>query len=226
MNQSESIKAIAPALLAAQKAIKKVSKTADNPYFKSKYADLVAVIDATKKPLNDNDIVFLQAVGGNGDGPYVETVLLHTSGEWVSTQTPIYCKKPDDPQAFGSGVTYSKRYALQALLGLPSEDDDGEAAVARDKAEASPDAETTTTREERAAKPDENMANEFDVLLKSWAAKFLLNGDAKDPAQKRAFVTWAERKAKLKAGHLGKTENWDMAMVEHIRGIIKEAGDD
>jgi len=223
MNQSESIKAIAPALLAAQKAIEKVSKTAENPFFKSKYADLTSVIVAVKKPLNDNDVTFLQAVDLGEVGPCVETILLHTSGEWISTTTPVYCNKPDDPQAFGKGVTYSKRYGLQALLGLPSEDDDGEAAMARDKAEANPDAETTTTREERAA---EDMANEFDVLLKFWAAKFLLNGDAKDPAQKRAFVTWAERKAELKAGHLGKTENWDMEMMKKIRGIIKEAGND
>lgn len=128
MKTSESIKAIAPALLAAQQAIEAATKDAVNPHFKHKYADLQAVIGAVKEPLNDNGIVFLQALGYDpvATMALVETTLLHQTGEFISTTTPIYCAKPNDPQAFGSGVTYSKRYALQALLGLPTEDDDAE----------------------------------------------------------------------------------------------------
>ncbi|KKK65068.1 hypothetical protein LCGC14_2977860 [marine sediment metagenome] len=124
VKKSESITALAPALLAAQKEIGVAVKGSENPYFKSKYADLQAVIETVKEPLNNNGIVFLQAVDES-----IETILLHESGEFISSQTPIFCKKENDPQAFGSGVTYSKRYALQAILGLPTADDDGNAAA-------------------------------------------------------------------------------------------------
>lgn len=144
----EQTKSLAPALLKAQKAIGTAIKNAENPFLKSTYADLVSVIAAVKEPLNDNDIVFLQLVQAAENCPIietsstnpggtsvartapaycsvVETILLHSSGEQLSTVTPVFCNKPDDPQAFGSGITYVKRYALQALLGLPTDDDDG-----------------------------------------------------------------------------------------------------
>ena len=84
-----------------------------------------------KEPLNKHGISFLQAVDKtNEEGlPMIDTILLHESGQYLSTRTPVFCAKPNDPQAFGSGITYSKRYALQALLGLPTEDDDGNAAT-------------------------------------------------------------------------------------------------
>lgn len=130
---SDQITNLASALLKAQQEIGTVLKTATNPYFKSTYADLSAVIDAVKEPLNKHGIAFLQAVdkGESGEMPVIDTILLHESGQYLSTRTPVFCAKPNDPQAFGSGITYSKRYALQALLGLPTEDDDGNAATAK-----------------------------------------------------------------------------------------------
>lgn len=127
MRCSEKIDQISKALLGAQKEIGAVSKSADNPFYKSKYADLSAVIEAIKEPLNKNGVCFLQLVNSS-DGDTVETIFLHETGQYISSETAVYCKKPDDPQAFGSGVTYAKRYALQAALGLPTEDDDGNAA--------------------------------------------------------------------------------------------------
>lgn len=131
INKSEQITNLASALLKAQQDIGTALKTASNPYFKSSYADLSAVIDAVKEPLNKHGIAFLQAVdkGESGEMPVIDTILLHESGQYLSTRTPVFCAKPNDPQAFGSGITYSKRYALQALLGLPTEDDDGNAAT-------------------------------------------------------------------------------------------------
>ena len=134
LEKSENITNLAAALLKAQKAIGVAIKDAKNPYFKSNYADLKAVIEAVKEPLNENGITFLQAVNNNGQElPVIETMLLHESGQFISSVTPVFCAKPNDPQAFGSGVTYSKRYALQAMLGLPTADDDGEGAMARGK---------------------------------------------------------------------------------------------
>ena len=132
ITKSEQISNLAAALLKAQRSIGAALKSAKNPYFKSKYADLQTVIDAVKGPLNDNGITFLQAVDSDdGNVPVIDTILLHESGQYLSSRSPVFCAKPNDPQAFGSGVTYSKRYALQALLGLPTEDDDAEAAMAR-----------------------------------------------------------------------------------------------
>ena len=126
IEKSENITLLSIALLKAQKEMGTALKDAKNPYFKSSYADLKAVIEAIKGPLNNNGISFLQAITGTGESlPFVETVLLHESGQYFCSLTPIFCSKPNDPQSFGSGVTYSKRYALQAFLGLPTEDDDG-----------------------------------------------------------------------------------------------------
>ena len=129
IEKSEEITEIAKALLAAQKEIGVAIKGSENPYFKSSYADLQVVIESVKEPLNNNGIVFLQAVDGSDNGPQVITTLLHESGQWMCSATRVFCAKPNDPQAFGSGITYSKRYALQAILGLPTADDDGNAAA-------------------------------------------------------------------------------------------------
>lgn len=125
MDMSESIGNIAPALLAAQKAMTAAAKVATNPHFKSKYSDLATVIEAVKGPLNDAGISFLQTIGNDTTGVMVRTTLLHESGEWLAATT--YLPVPQQtPQAFGSGITYAKRYGLQSICGLPSEDDDGE----------------------------------------------------------------------------------------------------
>jgi len=130
IEHSDQISNLAASLLKAQKAIGVALKNAKNPYYKSKYADLKTVIDAVKEPLNANGITFLQAVDMNSEGiGVVDTILLHESGQFMSARTPIYCLKENDPQALGKGISYSKRYALQALLGLPTEDDDAEAAI-------------------------------------------------------------------------------------------------
>ncbi len=129
MNKSDSIKTIAPALHKAQAAIKAALKDSTNPHFKSKYADLSSVIEAVKKPLLDNDILFLQGVEDAENGVAVETMLLHVSGEWVSSTLKIPASK-QDAQGYGSAITYGRRYGLQSMCGVPAEDDDGNAATA------------------------------------------------------------------------------------------------
>lgn len=128
MNKSESITKIAPALLKAQKGIKAALKDSTNPHFKSKYADLSSVIDAVKESLNGQGITFLQGVEDAENGVAVETMLLHESGEWLSSTIKIPASK-QDAQGYGSAMTYARRYGLQAMCGVPAEDDDGNAAV-------------------------------------------------------------------------------------------------
>lgn len=125
MITSEKIDMISKALVAAQKEIGTVLKNAENPYFESKYANLQAVIGAVKEPLNNQGLAFLQLVQTDGEIDSVETVFMHESGQFISSSARVYCNKPNNPQAFGTGISYAKRYALQAALGLPTEDNDG-----------------------------------------------------------------------------------------------------
>lgn len=129
MNTSATIKELALALHKAQKNIKAALKDSTNPHFRSKYADLSSVIDAVKAPLLDQGIVFLQGVSGVENGVAVETMLLHVSGEWMSSTLEIPASK-HDAQGYGSATTYGRRYGLQSMCGVPAEDDDGNAATA------------------------------------------------------------------------------------------------
>lgn len=128
MKHSDSIKAIAPALLAAQKAIAFAKKDATNPHFKNKYADLPAVIEAIKPALNDAGISYIQTPAPSDDGKlHLTTTLLHESGEWIA-DTLVMPLPKQDPQGYGSAITYARRYALAAITGLYQDDDDGNAA--------------------------------------------------------------------------------------------------
>lgn len=128
MITSESIKAIAPALLKAQKAITFAAKDAKNPHFKSSYASLPSVIDALKGALNDNGIVFIQTTSPSDSGMMnLTTRLLHETGEWIEDTATVPLPKAD-PQGYGSAVTYARRYSLAAMMGLYQDDDDGNAA--------------------------------------------------------------------------------------------------
>lgn len=126
--RSESVKEIALALSKAQGQFDHAKKDVKNEFFKSKYADLASVIDAAKKPLSDNGLAVVQIVDTDADGLiYLESTLLHSSGEWISGRYPIRPIKTD-PQSVGSAITYARRYAFSALTGIAADDDDGNAA--------------------------------------------------------------------------------------------------
>ncbi len=125
MNKSDSISKIAVALVQAQSKMSNAIKDSKNPFFKSKYADLNAVREACLPALNESKISVLQLIVNKENKNYVETILLHESGEWISSETEIKNSKPNDPQAEGSGITYARRYGLQSIVCLGAEDDDG-----------------------------------------------------------------------------------------------------
>ena len=122
--------AFAKAFIAAQQATEAVKKAATNPHFKSKYADLSEVVEATVPALNANGIGVIQSPGYDGDLVSVTTTLLHESG---ATCTGVLRMRPtkNDPQGVGSAVTYARRYSLLAMTGAAPEDDDGNAASAK-----------------------------------------------------------------------------------------------
>ena len=129
MKHSESIAALAGALAKAQLQIEPASKNATNPHFRSHYADLASIWDACRGPLNTNGLSIVQfpcdgEVGRTG----LCTMLLHSSGEFISEVVTTRSQK-DDPQGLGSALTYLRRYALAAVVGVTAtEDDDGNAA--------------------------------------------------------------------------------------------------
>ena len=121
---SESIKELAGALAKAQSQMQSAKKDVTNTFFKSKYADLASVVEVIKAPLSDNGLSYSQLTDVDDSGVYVETILMHQSGEWIGGRLRMPVAKANDPQALGSAMTYCRRFALQAIVGVSAEDDD------------------------------------------------------------------------------------------------------
>lgn len=123
------MKQIAQALVKAQKEFAPALKTNSNPFFKSKYADLSVCIEAVIDALHNNGIALIQRNHDCDSGVKVETILLHESGEEFSGGVLHVPAIKNDPQAYGSALTYARRYSLMATCGIAPEDDDGNAAT-------------------------------------------------------------------------------------------------
>lgn len=124
MDKSESIKHLAVAMAKAQAEMGGATKGANNPFFKSKYADLGEVVKAVKEPFANNGLSYVQFPIEDGGRIGVETILMHESGEWLVNRFTVNLTK-QDAQGAGSAITYCRRYSLQSIAGIPSEDDDG-----------------------------------------------------------------------------------------------------
>ena len=166
--RSEQVNELAAALSKAQGQFDHAKKDVKNEFFKSRYADLASVIDAAKKPLSDNGLSVVQSVDFNESGDsYLETILLHSSGQWINSR---YLIKPmkSDPQAFGSAMTYARRYSFSAITGIASDDDDGNAA-----SQGKPEAKKETKPAEPQPTIEElttfiRLAKTLDELQKKW----------------------------------------------------------
>lgn len=130
MKQSESISKLCEALVAAQAEMGGAVKDSANPFFKSKYADLTSVVKAVKEPFAKHGLGYTQFPIRSESGVGVVTRLIHASGEWLEEEYILPMVKLD-PQAAGSAITYARRYALQAMAGIPTADDDAESAMLR-----------------------------------------------------------------------------------------------
>lgn len=118
----------AAAFVAAQKAFAPATKSSTNPHFKSKYADLAACVEAVLDALNEQDLALMQVCHETESGVLVETIFLHSSGESISGGKLHVPSAKNDPQGYGSALTYARRYSLMAACGIAPEDDDGNAA--------------------------------------------------------------------------------------------------
>jgi hypothetical protein len=131
LEKSESIIELSKALIQMQASLKPAVKEKTNPFLKTRYVDLSGVWDVCRALLHENKLAIVQLGGVDANGPFLETVLTHESGEWISGKYPLKPVKPDDPQALGSAMTYARRYTLAAILGIITEDDDAEGAMGR-----------------------------------------------------------------------------------------------
>lgn len=183
MNAQSKIEAatLASAMAKAFAAIESATKGAANPHLKSKYADLGAVIEAVKPALVANDLFFTQQPQPCDDGVSVRTVLHHISGDSLDLGTLYVPANKKDAQGFGSALTYARRYALLTAFGVPTEDDDGNAASQRNQARPEPAAEppisdadrdTIQTLAEAVGKPVQDICAAYNVSnLKALTAK-------------------------------------------------------
>ncbi len=157
MPTSPTIAALAAALVKAQSAMGGAKKDSTNPHFRTAYADLASVWDACRAPLANAGLSIVQLVSSDPTHAIIETILAHSSGEWVSSLLAVPLTKAD-AQGLGSAITYGRRYALAAIVGVCPADDDAEAAVARPT-------QRTAQPTQRAQEPD-------DVPMKHVGDKF------------------------------------------------------
>jgi ERF superfamily len=139
MEKSPTISELSKALVNFQKEMNPVSFDATNPFFKSKYVTLSALVSESKDLLAKNGLVVSQLIEDEGS---VTTILLHTSGEYLSSKLSLKPVK-DDPQGHGSAITYARRYAYASILGIVSDsDDDGNQASSAKPAVSQPQTKT------------------------------------------------------------------------------------
>ena len=126
MEHSESIKNLAKALAKFQGEVKDPAKNEKNPFFKSKYVPLDALIEAVRPTLSANGLSIIQMPSGDGKTISLKTIILHESGEWIESDLFSLVIAKADAQGAGSGVTYARRYQLGAVLNIGwTDDDDG-----------------------------------------------------------------------------------------------------
>ena len=226
MNKSESINDLASALAKFQAGLKTVKTDSTNPHFKNKFASLAAIFDAIRAPLAACDMSVSQVCDDQG----LVTILMHTSGQWIASRMPIMSRKADDPQAYGSGLSYAKRYSLSAILGvaIEEEDDDGERAAKKPTGQTSsrPSTPPNTTPyppkqdpswvdepSEQSGSPD--MATDKQIKKLHVVGKQFY-GDEWD-ARRKALIQWATNEQSESTSDLTKSK-----CSELIDGIVKK----
>jgi len=171
-SHSESLNEIFSALSKAQGRIENALKDKKNPFFKSSYADLSSVWDVCREPLSSNGLSIIQTVEGTKTDSFLITWLGHASGQWIRSKMPLLMQK-SDPQSMGSAITYARRYALSAMVGVCADaDDDGEKAMNRKQREDSEKVEPMEDAEKLAYKYASNFPDEKPEYILEYLTKY------------------------------------------------------
>jgi hypothetical protein len=222
MKSSDSIAAIAPALVKAGAALGPVAKDATNPAFRNKYATLDAIMEQVRPVLAAHGLCVVQGVthpetvDGRVIGLSVETRLLHLSGEWVSTVVTLPVEKAT-AQGAGSAISYGRRYGLSAILGLTAEDDDGNAASTRPSSQAAP---------KPRSEPEAGKRLHDRVPATPAAAMSLAKAETVELKGTRLADMDPERLSAVRAWAVDKANNYIMAACDAIMAARDEDGDD
>ncbi|MFA5286184.1 MAG: ERF family protein [Smithellaceae bacterium] len=207
MIQSETIGKLAEALAKAQAVIENAKKESDNPFFKSKYADLSSIWEACRKPLTDNGLSIVQSpvfLTEHPDMVGLDTRLCHSSGEWLEGRIVMKPVK-SDPQSYGSCLTYLRRYSLQSFISICAEvDDDGNAATGKKTNTKHDGAKQPNDIPDTIGQPPEENSPQGNVASQN--AKSVLISDK----QRKRFYTIAKES--------GKTDEEIKAFLREIIG--------
>lgn len=188
-HQSDSIGKLATALSLAQADLSPAAKDSTNPHFRSKYADLQSIWNAARPVLSKNNLSVVQTFNEtDGTKMSIVTTLLHSSGEWMRGTLTMNPTKAD-PQGIGSAITYGRRYALAAILGIVAdEDDDGNgASQPQTQARTAPAATKTSTADPKPANAKETAKAPLGKITK--ASKDILAAFRKTEAGEKATIT-------------------------------------
>ena len=237
---SDSVGSIAAALSKAQANIQHAVKSSTNPQTRSKYADLTGILDTARQPLAENELAVIHSPYALPDGVNVlVTTVMHSSGEWVRSVTPVNPRVKisggggavmavDDMQTIGAAITYARRYALAAMLGIGQEDDDGNAASGRGRSERAVKPSAPRERTDTPAKPQAagNGGLASDAQLKALAVAVKEYGFTKRD-ETIAFFTWLYGRPLTSSKELTKAEasrvlgwsedQWEAAKVDFQR---------
>lgn len=211
MNKSESIGELTKALAKAQSIMMGAVKDASNPHFKSKYATLENVIDAIRAPLTENGIAFMQSPTFSPETKCVSvTTTLYHGEQWISSSITVPVQQAS-AQGVGSAITYACRYSLQAIVGLPPVDDDGEASIDRNSNNKQQDNKTDHS------KVDEN--SEREALADAFGNMKLAIRKSKTIEELEKVMSSVNKNENYKSG----PENWRnqiIAEYDDVKGIL------
>lgn len=188
MNSSVTLQELATALAKAQGSMRGALKDSANPFFKSRYADLSSVVEAIREPLSLNGLSYVQLAHDSEGSAKIETIILHSSGEWLSCGAVSVPVSKADAQGFGSAMTYARRYSLSAAFGVAPEDDDGNAA-----AKAAP---------KKAIIPSDEHGNPLPEKVKAFEAPHKPTGEAyaKLSPDMKTFITDLDSRVRMLGG--------------------------
>jgi len=209
----------AKAMVKVQKLIRSAVKDKENPFFKSSYADLTAVWGACREALTTNGFAVLQKTGFSDDGEFVlKTKLLHESGQFEEGEYLLKPAKPNDPQAMGSCLTYARRYSLASMVGVVTDDDDGEGAMDRNSK-----VKQTSTKNDKVKKKPQEKPKQESGLITSETKEKLRKVCEVTGFEDHHIVSWYRKEYKKPVANM--TEVQAEGLLTLLKGVADDAYD-
>ena len=205
--RAEKMKNISTAFVKAQQEFGALLKDSNNPFFKSKYADLHSCVSTVLTALNNNGIGLIQTCHESANGVIVETMFIHESGETINCGKLHVPAIKQDPQQYGSALTYARRYSLMAACGIAPEDDDGNAAAKQAPAKTAP---ANTSKASLAASLPALSNDEINEALRVMGVQTTLE------SLKNAYGLYYSKASEYQKGILLKRKDEIKSLIESI----------